>query len=118
MKYMMMFYETQEAFTARDDPEKAGPYWGAWTSYVGALQQAGVTIHGQGLQPPSTATTLRSANGKRAVQDGPMADTKEQLAGFFVIDVPDLDSALEWAARSPATAGVELRPVLPPPPTQ
>ena len=57
---------------------------------------------------------MRVVDGKRRVQDGPFADTKEQLGGYFVIDVPDLDTALAWAARSPsaATAGVEVRPVL------
>lgn len=69
---------------------------------------------GQALQPSSTATSLRIRGGKRQVQDGPFADSKEQLGGFFIIDVPDLDAALEWAARCPSasTGGVEVRPVL------
>ena len=64
----------------------------------------------------NTATTVRIRDGKRLVQDGPFADTKEQLGGYFVIEVPDLDAALEWAARAPsaACASVEVRPVLPP----
>jgi hypothetical protein len=66
-----------------------------------------------GLQSPDTATTFRLEDGKRLVQDGPYAETKEQLAGIFVIDVPDLDTALEWAARYPGKV-VEVRPnVLP-----
>jgi len=73
-------------------------------------------VSGAGLQPPRTATTLRIRDGQRHVQDGPYADSKEQLGGFFVINVPDLDTALAWAARSPAASSgaVEVRPVLPP----
>lgn len=71
-------------------------------------------VGGAALQPPSAATTVRQQNGKQHVQDGPYADTKEQLGGYFVIEVPDLDKALEWAARCPAAAAgaVEVRPNL------
>ena len=83
-----------------------------------AIRASGVVVSGAGLQPPETATTVRLKGEQRHVQDGPFADTKEQLGGFFVIDVPDLDAALAWAARSPAAtdAAVEVRPVMPPPP--
>jgi hypothetical protein len=82
------------------------------------MAQAGVIVNGDGLQGPHTATTVRIRDGKRLVQDGPFADAKEQLGGYFVIEVPDLDTALEWAARAPsaATASVEVRPVMPPMP--
>ena len=75
-------------------------------------------VSGAGLMPPDTATTVRIRDGQRLVADGPFADTKEQLGGFFVIDVADLDTALEWAARSPAAtySSVEVRPVMPPMP--
>ena len=72
---------------------------------------------GIGMHPSHTATTVRLAGGKRVVQDGPYADTKEQLGGYYVIEVDDLDRALEWAARCPAAAGdgvIEVRPNLPP----
>lgn len=71
---------------------------------------------GAGLQPSSTATTLKTRSGQRHIQDGPFADTKEQLGSFFVIDVANLDAALGWGARAPcaATGGVEVRPVLAP----
>ena len=67
---------------------------------------------------PHAATTLRVRDGKRVVEDGPFADTKEQLGGYFVIDVPDLDAALDWAVKAPSarTASVEVRPVLAMPP--
>lgn len=116
MQYMIMMYEVASDFAARVDEQKAGPYWGAWGAYAEAIRAAGVMVGGNGLQPPETSTTIRLRDGKRQVQDGPIADTKEQLAGYFVIDVPDLDAALEWAARAPSasTASVEVRPVLPP----
>ena len=69
---------------------------------------------GAALQPPPTATTVRQRDGKRQVQDGPFAEVKEQLGGYYVVDVPNLDKALEWAARCPAASSgsVEVRPNL------
>lgn len=118
MQYMMIFAETEAEMAKRDDPAAAGAYWGAWTDYIGALNASGVVVSGNGLMPPATATTLRMKDGTRQVQDGPFIDTKEQLGGYIIIEVADLDAALDWASRSPAaTAGaVEIRPVLPPPP--
>ena len=71
-------------------------------------------VGGSGLQPPSVATTVRQRDDKRQVQDGPYADTKEQLGGYYEIEVADLDTALDWAARCPAaaTGAVEVRPNL------
>jgi hypothetical protein len=117
MQYMLIFSEGMEQFAARNDAEKAPAYWGAWMAYVGALNQAGIVVGGHGLQEPATATIVKVRDGVRHVQDGPHPDTKEQLGGYFVIEAPDLDQALEWAARSPAASygTVEVRPVLPPP---
>jgi hypothetical protein len=86
----------------------------AFAAYAQALSEAGVLIAATGLQPSRTATTVRVQDGQRNVQDGPFADTKEQLGGFYVIDVPDLDTALEWAARNPAASlgGIEVRPIV------
>jgi hypothetical protein len=111
MKYALLIYESAAEFDARggDDPA----FWGAWTAYAEALRKAGHHVGGSGLEPPATGTTVRHSHGERAVQDGPYADTKEQLGGFFLIDVPDLDAALDWAARCPVRQGaVEVRPVL------
>jgi len=118
MDYMLMFYEPARQFEQRKDRTASQPYWAAWMAYVQAMHQSGVVKSGAGLQEPGTGTTVRVVDGKRRVQDGPFADTKEQLGGFFVIDVADLDTALSWAARAPcaASGGVEVRPVLPPPP--
>jgi hypothetical protein len=116
MEYMLIFTEASEDFAKRNDPAESAAYWGAWAAYCGALAQSGVMVSGAGLLPPDTATTVRIRDGKRQIQDGPYAESKEMLAGFFVINVPSLDAALEWAARSPSSsyASTEVRPVMPP----
>jgi hypothetical protein len=116
MQYMLLLNETAEEFAKRNDPAEAETYWGGWNAFIGAMAQAGIIVKGDGLQGPQTATTVRLRDGKRAVQDGPFADNKEQLGGYFVIEVPDLDAALAWAVRAPSAsyASVEVRPVLPP----
>lgn len=119
MQYMLLFTEPAAEVALRNDPEKAPAYWGAWTTYCNALVASGIMVSGAGLQPPDTATTVRVRDGKRQVHDGPYAESKEMLGGFFVIEVPDLDAALEWAARAPSAScgSTEVRPVLPPPPS-
>ncbi|MBA3524989.1 MAG: hypothetical protein H0T85_10665 [Geodermatophilaceae bacterium] len=114
MQYMIMAIETPEAFADRDDAERGDAYWGAWTGYLAELSANGVLTEAAGLQPPSAATTLRMREGRRLLQDGPFADTQEQLGGYFVIDVADLDSALDWAERCPSArdGSVEVRPLL------
>jgi hypothetical protein len=90
-------------------------HWlGAYIAYVDAMKKAGVLRNSTGLQPTSTATTVRVTNGKTQVLDGPYADSKEQLGGFHIIDVPDLDAALSWAARCPTALHgvVEVRPIM------
>lgn len=116
MQYILLLNETESDFAKRDHPEQSTEYWGGWNVFIGAMAQAGIIVKGDGLQGPFAATTVRVRDGKRQVQDGPFADTKEQLGGYFVIDVPDLDTALHWAARAPSAsyASVEVRPVLPP----
>jgi len=117
MQYTLMFYLSPSDFSARTDPEQRAAFWAAFLPYMQAVKDAGIFAGGAGFEPPETATTVRPRDGKRLVQDGPYADTKEQLGGFFLIDVPDLDTALDWAARYPAgTHGVvEVRPNIPAP---
>ncbi|KIL39988.1 dgpfaetke family protein [Gordoniibacillus kamchatkensis] len=113
MHYTLLFYERPEDFAQRNDPEHQKEYWAAWPLYMKAIRESGVFVSGAGLEPPETATTVRLRRGEEPlVQDGPVADTKEQLGGFFIIDVPDLDTALAWAARCPVPPGhlVEVRP--------
>ena len=116
MKYTLLIYENAAGFELRTDPQKNQAYWAAWPAYTKTLQDAGVFAGGAGLQVPATATTLRLGEDKRRVQDGPYAETKEQLGGYFVIEVSDLDTALDWAARIPAAPGsvIEVRPNLVP----
>ena len=115
MHYTLMFYLGPEEFVARTDPGKKDAFWAAFLPYAKALVNAGVVVGGAGLEPPESATCVRVQDGERLVQDGPFAATKEQLGGFFIIDVPDLETALGWAARYPAGpgGGCEVRPNLP-----
>lgn len=117
MQFMLIYKETSADFAQRDNPDTAPAYWGAWNAYIGALGQAGVIVSGNGLQPIRTATHVQVRDGKRHIHDGPYADTKEHLGGYFIIEVPSLDEALTWAARSPnvSSGTTEVRPVLPPP---
>ena len=114
MKFSLIIYETPEAFATRHDPAYAADYWAAWPAYAQALAEAGAMAGGAGLEGPGTATTLRFHKDGHTVEDGPFADTKEQLGGIFIIDVPSLDEAMKWAARMPLKYGgsVEVRPNL------
>ena len=112
---MLLVAETQADFDKRTDPGRAAALGEAWKAYSDALRKAGVFVRGSGLLPPQTATTIRVRDGKRLVQDGPFAETKEMLGSVIVIDVPDLDEALEWASRCPVAAwgAIEVRPIWP-----
>jgi hypothetical protein len=118
MQYMLIFAETDAERAKRNDAAQAPQYWGGWMAFLGAMREAGVMFSGNGLEPPELATTVRIRNGRRLVEDGPFADSKEQLGGYVILDVPDLDTALDWAAKAPCAAGgaVEVRPVMPPMP--
>jgi hypothetical protein len=85
-----------------------------WSEYTKELVEAGAFVAGDGLQSSSTATTLRVENGERILTDGPFAETKEQVGGYYTIECEDLDAAIEWAAKMPSAAyGVtEIRPVM------
>ena len=86
---------------------------GAYRAYTEAMQQAGVFKQGAPLQPTATGTTVRTTDGKTQVLNGPYAETKEQLGGYYLIEVADLDAALSWAARCPGASygTIEVRPV-------
>jgi hypothetical protein len=113
MKYILMDYVNEAGWPELTKAEKE--HWlGAYIAYTEAMTKAGVLRANTGLQPTSTATTVRVASGKAQVLDGPYADSKEQLGGFRIIDVADLDAALAWAARCPTALHgvVEVRPIL------
>ncbi len=110
MKYMLLIYEDDAERVEKMDERM--PHCAA---YVEAMKKAGIYLEGERLRAVSSTTTVRVADGKTYVVDGPYAETKEQLGGFHVIEVPDLDAALAWAARCPSASRghVEIRPVWP-----
>lgn len=112
MKFVMLILESEAALAGRGQGPQH-PYIAAWRAYHKALVEAGVYVTGAPLKLDDTSTTVRLEQGRRRVQDGPFVEAKEQLGGFCVIEVPDLDAALDWAARCPAAAygAVELRRV-------
>ena len=112
MKFALLIYESPDAF-ASGKSDGSDAYTGAWRAYHKALVESGVFVAGDPLEVPETGTMIKIKDGKRGVQDGPYADTKEQLGGFTIIEVPSLDAALEWAARCPAASygAVEVRPL-------
>jgi hypothetical protein len=112
MQYFLMAYVAEDGF-AKLTPAEQEQGIAAYRVYMEALTQAGVLRGSNRLRPSSAATTVRTVNGKPQVLDGPYADSKEQLGGYFIIDVPDLDAAISWASRCPASGhgAVEVRPV-------
>jgi hypothetical protein len=112
MKYILMDYVREAGWPLLPDDDKAR-WLGVYLDYVDAMKQAGILLNAAGLKQTSSATTVRVVNGQTQVLDGPYADTKEQLGGFHIIDVPDLDTALSWAARCPTALHgvVEVRPL-------
>ncbi len=101
MRYTLMLYSRESDFANVTEAEMAEQLQ-VFGQYIGALREAGVFVDTDWLQPTPTATTVTLRGGSRQVQDGPFAETKEQLGGFFVIDVPDLDAAISWAEKCPA----------------
>lgn len=112
MRYAILIYEKESDFDRRANEQKA-EYWGAWRAFHQAMVEDGVYVGGHKLQPPATGTTVREENGKSRIQDGPFADTKEQLGGLVVVETPTLREALAWAQRCPAAKYgiVEVRPL-------
>jgi hypothetical protein len=109
--YALLIYSPTDGGPSPEEMEAEFP---RWMSYSQALSDEGVARGGEPLQDGATATTVRVRNGETIVTDGPFAETKELLGGFFLIDVPDLDAALAWAARMPNIeyGSVEVRPVM------
>ena len=112
MQYLLLLHANESGFTNMT-PEQQQQGMAAYMAYSQALVEAGAMKGSNRLRPVATATTVRVVDGKTQVLDGPFADSKEQLGGYFLIDVPDLDAALEWASRCPAAGygSVEVRPI-------
>jgi hypothetical protein len=111
MQYLLMIYSNEAGWSKMSKAEQEKGM-AAYTAYTEALTKAGVLKGSNRLQPISSATTVRIADGKSQVLDGPYVDSKEQLGGYFLIDVPNLDAAISWAARCPGASHgvVEVRP--------
>jgi hypothetical protein len=112
MQYLLMLH-LDESGWGKMTPEQQQQGAAAYAAYTEALKAAGALKNSNRLQPSASATTVRMTNGKTQVLDGPFADSKEQVAGYYLIDVPDLDAALGWAGRCPAASHgvVEVRAV-------
>jgi hypothetical protein len=112
MQYMLLIYGN-EAGMLSASKEVVGRMMAAYAAYTEAMTKAGVYIGGNRLQPTASATTVQAPAGKTNVLDGPFAETKEQLGGYYLIEAPDLDAALSWAGRCPGAAhgSIEVRPI-------
>jgi hypothetical protein len=112
MQFLLMIYGNEAGMLSatKDTSERT---MAAYKAYTEAMKKAGVYLGGNRLKPTTSATTVRASNGKTSVSDGPFAETKEQLGGYYLIDAPDADAALSWAARCPGAAhgAIEVRPV-------
>jgi hypothetical protein len=113
MKFLALIYNDERLYTDVT-PEEGAAIFQAHGEFGQAAGEAGVFGGGDGLQPTNTATTLRVRDGERMLTDGPYAETKEQLGGYYLLDCKDLDDALNWAARIPEakTGAIEVRPVI------
>jgi hypothetical protein len=114
MKYLLSIYESEAAWESLPEAEQEKAF-GEYMGLSADLRSSGKYVAAEPLQPVATASTVRVREGKTLVTDGPFAETREQLGGFYLIDVESLDEALAIAARIPGarTGGVEVRPVLP-----
>jgi hypothetical protein len=112
MQYLLLIYGNEAGMqsASKADMEQMMAAYGAYTQ---AIKGAGVLVGSNRLKPSTSASTVRIADGKTKVLDGPYAETKEQLAGYYLIEVPDLDAALSWAARCPGAnyGAIEVRPI-------
>jgi hypothetical protein len=113
MKYLLTIYNN-EADWANISEEESKQILDAYFALTREVQEAGVMLGGEGLQPTQTATTVRVRGGERQLTDGPFAETKEQLGGFYLLECKNLDEAIDWAAKIPGAqrGSVEVRPVM------
>jgi hypothetical protein len=112
MRYLLLIY-TSEAEDAKRTPEEREANMGEYYAFTNAIREAGVMEGGEALHPINTATTVRVRNSQTTTTDGPFAETKEQLGGYYMLDCENLDQAIEWAAKIPGAkdGSIEIRPV-------
>jgi hypothetical protein len=114
MEYMLLIHSDDSRVSEIPDAAR-NQMLAAYQAYTEALHQAGVVRSSNRLRPASTATVVRVRDGRNEVQNGPFIETREELGGYYLIDVPNLDSALSWAARCPGASHgtIEVRPIWP-----
>ncbi len=113
MHYLLLIYADEKVLASKSPDEQAA-ILNAWFAYTADLQASGKLLGGEALTPTTTATTVRVANGRTLIADGPFAETKEQLGGYYAVDADHLDEAIAWAAKMPhlaAGGSVEVRPI-------
>ena len=113
MQFMLLIYDDGQAWQAMSEEERnavMGEYW----TYTEELQKSGAFVAGDALQPTDTATTVRVRDGEQVLTDGPFAETKEQLGGYYLVDVESIDEAIQWATKIPSArfGSIEVRPVM------
>src|SRR5919108_6420785 len=113
MRYMLLIYGDESGWSNLSEADQQAEM-AKWFSYTEEMRSAGISDQGDALQPTATATSVRTKNGEPIVTDGPFAETKEQLRGYYLLDVANLDEAIKWASKCPAapTGTVELRPIM------
>jgi hypothetical protein len=112
MRYLLLIYADESKYAQMSEAELQADLQ-TWWEFDSAIKGAGASSAGEALQPTSTATTVRDEGGKPLVTDGPFAETKEQLGGYYLLDVENLDQAIEWAHKCPGAkyGSIELRPI-------
>jgi hypothetical protein len=117
MKYLLLIYENEASAAGVPEAEQ-GKIYQEYMDYTKRIRKNGNYISGEALEPVATATTVRVKNGKTLTTDGPFAETREQLGGFYMVEARDLDEAITLATGIPAvrTGSVEVRPIMPTPP--
>lgn len=114
MRYLLLIYGNEQAAAAKS-PEAQAAEMDGWWKYTANLHESGFQLAGEALQPSTTATSVRQVDGRTLVADGPFAETKEQLGGYYLINAPDLDVAISWASKMPHLPDggcVEIRPIM------
>jgi hypothetical protein len=113
MQYMLLIYDNEKMWPSMNEKER-NALMGEYFAFTEELKKSGKHIAGDALQPTSTATTVRVREGKRLTTDGPFAETKEQLGGYYLVNAKDLDEAMAWAAKIPGArfGSIEVRPVM------
>ncbi len=112
MRYLLLI-NSSETLETDMSPEQMGEIMEGYGRFGEELEAAGASLESARLQPAASATTVRIRDGKLSTTDGPFAETKETLGGFYLIEAPDLDAAIAWAAKIPSASfgGVEVRPL-------